>query len=233
MAGRYIHVPSTTEPGGLTAKELLNAHMPCYFGNRDCTTSRFSQIAPRTSLTFPVCLWGAAPGSLPDSCTLCWDALGIESSYRRLPCGHIFHLPCIDHWLQYQDASCPYCRRTFYHFRRPRLIYTLETRHFPDRRTSVLTLLRNLRLWLARKLLGNIWVNFNGRFYVWGVREWSFTRANGLWWYLGTAVSPLTLLFLVSSSRSILLAAQLYRNNHLRHIFSKALVCRPYIVFRC
>lgn len=38
MAGYYIHMPFPTERGGLTAKELLYAQMPCYFGLRDCTT---------------------------------------------------------------------------------------------------------------------------------------------------------------------------------------------------
>lgn len=151
-ATNYVHVPSPTEPGGLTAKELLYAHMPCYFRNQDCTIGRFSRIAWRVLLIFSVRLCEAAPGSLPDSCTLCWDTLGMDSSFRWLPCGHVFHLPCIDHWLRYQDASCPYCRRTFYHFRRPRLIYILETDQFSDHGTSVLTLLRNLRLWLARRL---------------------------------------------------------------------------------
>lgn len=92
------------------------------------------------------------PGSLPDSCTLCWDTLEIESSYRRLPCGHAFHLPCIDRWLLSQDASCPYCRRTFYHFRRPRLIFVPDTDQPLTHKTSLLTLLRHLRLWLSKKL---------------------------------------------------------------------------------
>ncbi|KAJ5569212.1 hypothetical protein N7450_011698 [Penicillium hetheringtonii] len=39
MANYYIHVPSQTEPGALTAKELLYAQMPCYFGIQDCTTA--------------------------------------------------------------------------------------------------------------------------------------------------------------------------------------------------
>lgn len=41
MANYYIHVPSQTEPGALTAKELLYAQMPCYFGIQDCTTGKF------------------------------------------------------------------------------------------------------------------------------------------------------------------------------------------------
>jgi hypothetical protein len=153
MAGYYIHLPSPTERGGLTAEELVYAHMPCYFGIQDCTTSKFSKIVLGILLTPPVCLREVAPGSLPDSCTLCWNTLNIEASYRQLPCGHTFHLPCIDHWLRSQDASCPYCRRTFYYFRRPRLIYILETDQSLNHGPSVLTLLRKVRLWIARKLI--------------------------------------------------------------------------------
>lgn len=40
MADYYLHVPSPTERGGLTAKEILYAQMPCYFGLQDCTTGK-------------------------------------------------------------------------------------------------------------------------------------------------------------------------------------------------
>lgn len=57
---------------------------------------------------------------LPDTCVFCSESLGPKSSFRRLLCGHFFHLPCIDSWICGQDASCPICRRTFYHLRRQR-----------------------------------------------------------------------------------------------------------------
>ena len=41
MATCYIHIPSPTERGGLTAKELLYARMPCYFGLQDTKNGRF------------------------------------------------------------------------------------------------------------------------------------------------------------------------------------------------
>lgn len=153
MAECYIHVLSPTERGGLTAQELLFAHMPCYFGLRDCNTS--------SKFTWKILLHGLAnidpflfivdPGFLPESCTLCWEVLSYEASYRQLPCGHIFHLPCIDHWLCNEDASCPLCRLNFYYLRRPRVICILENDPvYP--KLSIGTHLKDVRSWLARKL---------------------------------------------------------------------------------
>ncbi|KAL2217641.1 hypothetical protein M432DRAFT_591859 [Thermoascus aurantiacus ATCC 26904] len=50
------------------------------------------------------------------------ESLGAKSAYRQLPCEHCFHLPCIDDWIRRHDASCPLCRQTFYHLRRPQLV---------------------------------------------------------------------------------------------------------------
>ncbi|XP_019135137.2 E3 ubiquitin-protein ligase AMFR isoform X2 [Larimichthys crocea] len=41
-----------------------------------------------------------------DDCAICWDVM---NSARRLPCGHLFHSPCLCSWLE-QDMSCPTCR---------------------------------------------------------------------------------------------------------------------------
>ncbi|KAJ6110153.1 hypothetical protein N7486_002388 [Penicillium sp. IBT 16267x] len=71
MAGFYTWAPSSTERGGLTAKELLYAQMPRYFGLRDCTTAyvgRYSALYPLTayfhvviSSTYPVLIIGFNP----------------------------------------------------------------------------------------------------------------------------------------------------------------------------
>ncbi|KAL4807482.1 hypothetical protein BDV18DRAFT_135418 [Aspergillus unguis] len=86
--------------------------MPCYFGVRDLTSNH---------------------GNLPDSCILCLEKLDSDDSYRQLPCGHVFHLSCIDWWLCREDASCPLCRKSFYYLKRPRGLYigSSDTRELP------------------------------------------------------------------------------------------------------
>ena len=55
-------------------------------------------------------------------CSLCLSALvsadssaaGQDERIRQLPCLHLFHARCIDHWLQvslkYQPRTCPLCK---------------------------------------------------------------------------------------------------------------------------
>ncbi|EPS25933.1 hypothetical protein POX_c04307 [Penicillium oxalicum] len=81
--------------GPLSAKDMKNLHMPCYLG---CEYLNIDVILPQT-------------------CDLCLEDMDAFSMFRRLPCSHIFHGPCVDLWLTTRDASCPLCRRTFYHLR--------------------------------------------------------------------------------------------------------------------
>ncbi|CDM38511.1 Probable transposable element [Penicillium roqueforti FM164] len=55
-------------------------------------------------------------------CTICLGDMSSRSIFRQLPCQHLFHKPCIDKWICTHDASCPLCRMTFYHLRRPFLV---------------------------------------------------------------------------------------------------------------
>ena len=54
----------------------------------------------------------------PPTCIFCFDELDVSATYRRLPCRHLFHKQCIDDWMAKRDASCPLCRRTFYHLKK-------------------------------------------------------------------------------------------------------------------
>ncbi|MCJ1350196.1 MAG: hypothetical protein MMC33_000177 [Icmadophila ericetorum] len=45
------------------------------------------------------------------TCTICLeDFLDNESLVRKLPCGHIYHLHCIDTFLQTRSSLCPICK---------------------------------------------------------------------------------------------------------------------------
>ncbi|XP_030649988.1 E3 ubiquitin-protein ligase AMFR [Chanos chanos] len=41
-----------------------------------------------------------------DDCAICWESM---HTARKLPCGHLFHSPCLRSWLE-QNTSCPTCR---------------------------------------------------------------------------------------------------------------------------
>ncbi|OMJ26158.1 Receptor homology region, transmembrane domain- and RING domain-containing protein 2 [Smittium culicis] len=43
-------------------------------------------------------------------CPICLDDLEINSTVRMLPCGHKYHLECIDNWLLNKSPLCPYCK---------------------------------------------------------------------------------------------------------------------------
>lgn len=97
MSGSDVYVPSLTKKGPLYARDIEQARMPCYLG-----------------LDYP-----DDDGHIPETCALCFDDLTPASIFRRLPCNHLLHKHCIDHWLCTKDASCPFCRQTFYHLRKP------------------------------------------------------------------------------------------------------------------
>ena len=42
-------------------------------------------------------------------CLICQHEYNCNDELRRLPCGHCFHVECVDQWLSRTDL-CPYCR---------------------------------------------------------------------------------------------------------------------------
>jgi hypothetical protein len=95
----------------------------------------------------------ADPGVLPDVYSLCWDLLGHASSYRLLPCGHIFHLPYINSWICNEDARCPLYRQDFYYLRKPQMLYILATQAVVDEHTHrIQSFLKAIKIWFIGKL---------------------------------------------------------------------------------
>ncbi|KAK0667322.1 hypothetical protein QBC41DRAFT_139966 [Cercophora samala] len=44
------------------------------------------------------------------SCAICTEDFVEGGDVRKLPCGHIFHPPCVDPWLLQFAVTCPLCR---------------------------------------------------------------------------------------------------------------------------
>lgn len=53
---------------------------------------------------------GAKKGQPEGDCPVCLEAFGDDDGVKVVPaCGHVFHAPCIDRWLDVRN-SCPVCR---------------------------------------------------------------------------------------------------------------------------
>lgn len=44
------------------------------------------------------------------ACAICLDILEDETQVRGLPCGHAFHVTCVDKWLLWRQPCCPVCK---------------------------------------------------------------------------------------------------------------------------
>ncbi|KAK8710625.1 hypothetical protein V6N13_145939 [Hibiscus sabdariffa] len=50
----------------------------------------------------------------PDSYAVCFYDFEGEDEIRRLTnCRHVFHRSCVDHWMGYDQTTCPLCRTSF------------------------------------------------------------------------------------------------------------------------
>ncbi|KAI8322169.1 hypothetical protein GQ54DRAFT_250110, partial [Martensiomyces pterosporus] len=44
------------------------------------------------------------------TCIVCIDDFVVGSKMRILPCGHNYHIECIDPWLTTKSSLCPLCK---------------------------------------------------------------------------------------------------------------------------
>ncbi|KAJ1675700.1 hypothetical protein EV182_000755, partial [Spiromyces aspiralis] len=76
------------------------------------------QVTKAGECLTPSCSPGGSPSlqsQAPDPeaelhCVICQCSVGPGNLVRRLPCGHTFHLICIDQSLTKTSARCPLCR---------------------------------------------------------------------------------------------------------------------------
>ena len=45
-----------------------------------------------------------------DVCPICLDDLCAGPVLNKLPCGHVFHASCVQHWLRTRSPCCPMCK---------------------------------------------------------------------------------------------------------------------------
>ncbi|XP_022154667.1 E3 ubiquitin-protein ligase RHA1B-like [Momordica charantia] len=50
------------------------------------------------------------PTVVADVCAVCFEDFRSDEGGKQIPCGHVYHEPCISSWLAVADC-CPLCRR--------------------------------------------------------------------------------------------------------------------------
>ncbi len=53
------------------------------------------------------------PKKTKDLCNVCLDKFNVEQEVYVLPCGHMYHMDCLDKWLD-NKTTCPSCRYSVY-----------------------------------------------------------------------------------------------------------------------
>ncbi len=64
-------------------------------------------LPPSSSSPLSVPLPVSPTLSDPQSCVICIEDFTRGTDVRQLPCGHMFHLPCVDPWLLRFASTCP------------------------------------------------------------------------------------------------------------------------------
>lgn len=53
------------------------------------------------------------------NCAVCVDEIEDGESVKQLPCGHVYHVKCIDEWLSRYSSLCPLCKYNLRNTRQP------------------------------------------------------------------------------------------------------------------
>ena len=101
----------TSTDGMRRLMSLLDDLLLFISDNRPAEHSQQLQPAPRALvLGFPNRTLAATDASVGRECYICLAAFAAGASVRALPCGHEFHVSCIDTWLLEHTRTCPACR---------------------------------------------------------------------------------------------------------------------------
>lgn len=46
---------------------------------------------------------------IDDECVVCLETFKLEEEVKKLPCNHIYHIKCLEKWMQ-NSTTCPKCR---------------------------------------------------------------------------------------------------------------------------
>lgn len=111
-ASRAAVLPGSSDrrlPCGLTERQVRELQ------TRDLTPEDYELLLLLESQVKPKTLSASEIAALPretlaeslDDCTVCLTPMDAGSTVCRLPCGHVFHAPCIEHWLANAATTCP------------------------------------------------------------------------------------------------------------------------------
>lgn len=99
-----FHAPTRTD-----SSQVTSTSSPTKTEKKPGALSRFQPIAPlryfRLAFGRPVDKKGGLERAT--SCSICTEDFFEGAELRLLPCGHVFHLACIDPWLQTRARTCP------------------------------------------------------------------------------------------------------------------------------
>lgn len=67
-------------------------------------------VSEKGRAAFETVLYVRDPSGSADACSICLDEYDALDRLYRLPCGHVFHQPCIDTWVA-NHTQCPLCNQ--------------------------------------------------------------------------------------------------------------------------
>lgn len=90
-----------------------------------------------------------------DSCPICLDEFNCNEVLNELPCGHCYHIACIQPWLQYRSPCCPLCKLDVREEFKPGHVNNSATKPEDETRSKLKTIWNKLILKSSRTDVSN------------------------------------------------------------------------------